>query len=68
MKLTKLKQEMKSMNNAQLKEKVETLRRELFGLRLNAATSHVKDYSQVKKLRRGIAMGQTFLKQSMNHS
>lgn len=30
-------------------------RRAIFGLRLNAATTHLKDYSQYKKLRKQIA-------------
>jgi ribosomal protein L29 len=63
MKLKELKQELQAMNAQQLKEKVEVLRRELFGLRLNATTSHVKDYSQVAKLKRGIAMGLTYVSQ-----
>ena len=63
MKLKELKQELQAMNVQQLKEKVEVLRRELFGLRLNATTSHVKDYSQVTKLKRGIALGLTYVTQ-----
>lgn len=63
MKLKELKQELQSMNTVQLKEKVEVLRRELFGLRLNATTSHVKDHSQASKLKRGIAMGLTYMTQ-----
>jgi len=38
-----------------LRGRLEGARRDLFGLRLNAATSHIKDYSQYKKLRREIA-------------
>jgi ribosomal protein L29 len=63
MKLKELKQELQAMSVQQLKEKVEVLRRELFGLRLNATTSHVKDYSQGAKLKRGIAMGLTYASQ-----
>jgi len=63
MKLKGLKQELEKMSVPQLKEKVDGLRRELFGLRLNATTSHVKDYSQVTKLKRGIAMGLTYVTQ-----
>lgn len=63
MKLKELKQELQSMDAPQLKEKVEALRRELFGLRLNATTSHIKDYSQIAKLKHGIAMGLTYLNQ-----
>ena len=63
MKLKELKQELQKMDSPQLKEKVDVLRRELFGLRLNATTSHVKDYSQLTKLKRGIAMGLTYMTQ-----
>jgi ribosomal protein L29 len=63
MKLKELKQELHSMKPQQLKEKVDVLRRELFGLRLNATTSHVKDHSQVTKLKRGIAMALTYMTQ-----
>lgn len=63
MKLKDLKQELARMEMNQLKDKVESLRRELFGLRLNATTSHVKDYSQAAKLRRGIARGLTYMTQ-----
>ena len=63
MKLKELKQELQKWTYNQLKEKVDVLRRELFGLRLNATTSHVKDYSQVSKLKRGIAMGLTYMTQ-----
>ena len=40
--LKELKQELQNMDSNQLKEKVDGFRRELFGLRLNATTSHVK--------------------------
>lgn len=39
----------------ELQQKLDSTRQDLFGLRLNAATSPVKDYSQYKKLRRQAA-------------
>ena len=56
-------EELKSMEAPDLKVKVEEWRRELFGLRLNATTAHVKNYSQFKKLRKNIARGLTLLGQ-----
>ena len=54
-------QEMRSMSKEQLQQYVEDSRRALFSLRLSAATSHIKDSSQFKKLRRAIARGLTVL-------
>ena len=51
MKITKEKDELKSMDLQELAVRVEALRRELFGIKLSAAASHVKDYSRFKKLR-----------------
>ena len=51
------------MNEVELKEKIEAIRRELFSLRLNASTAHVKDYSLFNKLRKNIARGLTMLHQ-----
>jgi len=61
MKMTKLKEEFKQSSPQELKEKLDVLRRELFGLTLNASTTHVKDYSQFKKLRKNIAQVSTYL-------
>ncbi len=46
-----------------LHKEINLLKKELFNLRLDAATMQVKDYSQFKKLRRRVARAQTFLKQ-----
>ena len=59
----KATEELKTLQQEELKGKVEEWRRELFGLRLNATTAHVKDYSQFKKLRKNIARGLTLLGQ-----
>jgi large subunit ribosomal protein L29 len=63
MKVTKVKEELKQGDIAALAAKLNDLRRELFTLRLNAATAHVKDYSQYKKLRRDVARVLTYLRQ-----
>ncbi len=55
------KDELKKLNKEQLKEKLENFRRELFSLKLTATTSHVKDNSQFKKLRKNISRTLTFL-------
>lgn len=61
MKISKENQELKDMNVQELGTKAESLRRELFGLKLNSVTAHVKDYSRFKKLRAQIARVLTYL-------
>lgn len=63
MKTDKIKSELAQMSVAELKEKIEGIRRELFSLRLNAPTAHIKDYSSFKKLRKSIARSLTALRQ-----
>jgi ribosomal protein L29 len=55
------KQELKSLNRSQLLEKIGELRKGILGLKLNASTAHIKDYSQFKKLRRRLACALTYL-------
>lgn len=62
--MNKEKNELKNLNAAQVKEKIESYRRELFSLRLTSATSHIKDNSQFNKLRKNIARALTFLNNS----
>ena len=64
MKITKVKEEFKQASVQDLQEKLDNLRRDLFGLRLNSSTAHVKDYSQFKKLRKNIAQASTYLQQA----
>ncbi len=59
----KMMEELVQCTYEQLTEKVDGWRRELFGLRLSSASSHVKDVSQYKKLRRNIARGLTLMEQ-----
>ena len=55
MKVNTFKQELAELNPAELQERLMQLRRQLFSLKLNATTAHIKDYSLFKKLRRDIA-------------
>lgn len=60
MKRTQLKQEFAGMNAQELQEKLDALRRDLFGLKLNSSTARVQDYSQFKKLKTNIAQVMTY--------
>ncbi len=60
-KIRKIKDELKNMSEQQLNEQLESWEKELFLLRLNSATAHVKDYSQFKKLRSNVARAKTYL-------
>lgn len=62
MKRDVIKKELEQLGLNDLKVKLDALRRELFSLRINAATSHIKDYSQFKKLRKEIARARTYVK------
>lgn len=55
MKVTKFKEQIQHLSPDELRAKVDALRRDLFTLRLNSSTAHVKDYSQFKKNRKNIA-------------
>lgn len=55
------KEKLAGLGEKELVEKVSEFKRELFGLRLNVVTSHVKDYSQFKKLRKNVARALTYL-------
>ena len=55
MKDISLFQKLQQLSIEDLRSQLEGTRRDLFGLRLNAATSQVKDFSQYKKLRKHIA-------------
>ncbi len=63
MKTNKIKDEFKQLEPKDLVLKLDALRRDLFSLRLNSSTSHVKDYSQFKKNRKNIARILTYLRQ-----
>jgi len=61
MKIVKEREQLKALSRKDLQEKANGLKRELFSIRLNSMTAHVKDYSQFKKLRRSVARALTLL-------
>ena len=68
MKVEKERENYRGLTFNELLEKIDALRRELFSLRLNASTAHVKDYSQFGKLRRSIARALTYLDQKQSQA
>jgi ribosomal protein L29 len=64
MKVDKLKKELTQMSGSDLAELLDALRRERFSLSLNISTTHNKDYSLFKKLRKDIARVQTVRNQA----
>lgn len=61
MKIDTISNELQEADIKTIQDKVEHFRKELFRLRINASTAHVKDYSQFKKLRRNIARALTII-------
>ena len=61
MKTTNLTKELSALDKNRLELRVEDWRKQLLSLHLNAATTHIKNYSQFKKLRGNIARGLTLL-------
>ncbi|MCL5875504.1 MAG: 50S ribosomal protein L29 [Candidatus Dependentiae bacterium] len=55
MKTNDFKKELQQLAPQQLEEVLDGLQRELFKLKLNASTMHLKDYSLFKKVKRNIA-------------
>lgn len=62
MKVNDFKKELSTLNTQDLHERLDGLRRELFGLKLNKLTSHIKDNSQFKKLKCDIARVLTYIR------
>ena len=65
--MNKSKHELGQLGIQELIVKVHEYGKELFALRLNAATSHVKDNSQFKKTRKNLARALTYLRQRVNN-
>lgn len=61
--LNKEKNELRTLDAAELQKGIQELKQQLLALKLDVATAHVKDYSLFKKLRRSVAQLSTFLKQ-----
>jgi len=63
MKVSDHRKELQGLSKEDLQKQITELRKQLFTLRMNAATAHVKDYSLFSQLRRSIARGLTYLGQ-----
>ncbi|MCX5925293.1 MAG: 50S ribosomal protein L29 [Candidatus Dependentiae bacterium] len=63
MKVDEFKKEITLLSVADLKEKLNQMRKELFSMRLKAAVTHLKDHSHFFKLRGNIARVLTVLRQ-----
>ena len=59
--MNSIKQDLKSLDEQQLAQKLNEFRQELFKLRLTSVTAPIKDNKQVGKLRKNIARALTFL-------
>ena len=57
------KKELSNMDVKSLEKKVVSLKKDLFNLKLNSKSSHVKDHSQYRKIRVQIARALTYLNQ-----
>jgi len=55
------KADIKKLDVKALKEKIAAMKKELFDLKLSAASTHIKDNSQFKKLRVNVARALTYL-------
>ncbi len=62
-----LREELCKLSAEELIGKIHSLRRELFSLRLHAATTPIKDKMQAKRMRRDIARALTYLRQLDKH-
>lgn len=56
--------DLKSLDKDSLKKEINSLKKELFNLKLNAAAGETKDFSQFKKLRKKTAQCLTYLNQN----
>lgn len=65
-KVNTMKKELKALTAQDLAVKADAFQRELFSLRLHAATSTVKDNTQFRKRRKDIARALTYLRQKMS--
>lgn len=66
MKRKDLKVELRNLSDNDLQIKLNQFRKELLSLRFNASTTHIKDYSQFKKMRSNIALVQTLRKEAVS--
>lgn len=66
--MSKIKEELKKLSVEELVAKADVLHRDLFSLRLHAATTPLKDKTQFKKLRKDRARVLTYLQQKLINS
>jgi len=66
--MNKLKNDLKNLSLQDFAIKIDELRKELFSLRLQDLNTGVKDKSQFKKIRRGIARALTYMREKNNLS
>lgn len=66
MKTSQLRKELEKHSKDKLLKVLNDYQRELFSLNFNAATTHIKDYSQFKKSRKNIARVLTVLQQKLS--
>jgi large subunit ribosomal protein L29 len=55
--------ELMNLDDSALNKEIFELKKELFNLNMNRSSMHIKDYSQLKKLRIRIAQAKTLLAQ-----
>jgi ribosomal protein L29 len=64
-----IRKELETLNARELEIKTEELRRQLFQLRLKAATAHVKNFASDKRaLRKAVACALTLLQQKKSQA
>lgn len=61
-------QKMQQLSVEDLQKRLDSTRRDLFGLRINSASTQVKDYSQYKKLRKQAARILTAIQSKLSES
>ena len=61
--MNKVKNQLKQLDEAQLKTEIEKLRRELFTFKLAAISSPPKDYMQFRRMKKNVACALTYLQQ-----
>lgn len=66
--MKKMCEELCQLSMQDLEVRIDEMRRSLFSLKLNKVTSHVKDISQFKKLRRDIARGMCILEEKQKEA
>ena len=62
-----IKNELKNLDVKELQTRINEQRRELFKMRLTAKSTSLKNTAQLKKLRKDIARGLTFLREKGVH-